>query len=591
MSSMGSIILTLALTSLAAGGVAWMASRLAERVLSSPRHTVWIWRAARLAALAPLVGFGAALLAPRLLPRGAEAAPAMDLFAIPMLEIPFETVEPVMSAAQGAAEAAALPAGVLILAAYGLGLLAALSRAAARRIALANLLRTARTAPEALQRRAADWRRRLSLSPDQGDLRMVDADLSPFVSGLKPVIVMPSSFVGEPGADMALAHELMHVRRGDERDRLIGEWLTTLFWFNPFAVMIERRLAGARELACDADLLDELGGAARQDYARALTQAAPIHGDARLHCAFLTDAKDLRVRRVKAILAYAPTQKGARVAAGLAGMAVLLAASPAAASAWWAVEPQAAEQTAEPSVEPDETPTDPRLSAQLADLVERINAANVAEDYAAGEAMATAALDRPDLTAYDRAVLLQLRGTARFHGGDIPGIVEDFEAAIATAGLPDATRATILVQLGQLYATLDQYERSAEYLEAGVAAGAEMVPHLARIMAQLYFQLERFEDALTYGEMYAATLEGPGHNDAMLMAAIYDRLDRPADAAAYYERYFEILEEPTTNQILTLVNFYNDAGRPDDAQRIWDEHDMAEWARQRAEAQPEEQDG
>jgi hypothetical protein len=433
----------------------------------------------------------------------------------------------------------------------------------------------------------------LSLSPHQGVLRIVDADLSPFVSGLKPVIVMPSSFVNEPGADMALAHELMHVRRGDERDRLIGEWLTTLFWFNPFAVMIERRLAGARELACDADLLDELGGAARQDYARALTQAAPTHGEARFHCAFLTDAKDLRVRRVKAILAHAPSPKGARVAAGAAGLAVLLAASPAAASAWWAAaesQPQS-QEVGQMSVVPDDTPPEFVISTEIGELVQAITAVTDSEDYAQGEALATEGLARPGLTAYEQAILLQLRGTVRFQQNNIPGIIEDFEAAIGTEGLSNPTQAMMLIQLGQLYLASDQIDRGLEFLEAGLDAGAETTSSLDRLMAQVYTQLRRFDDAKPFIERYYSGLEAPSSDDAMLMLHIYRELGRPEDAVAHYERFFATVETPSPRDLLNLVNLYNEVGRPDDAQRIWDEYDMAEWARDRAETQPEDQDG
>ena len=252
---------------MAAGALAWAAGRLAERALPSPRHTVWIWRAARLAAIAPGLALAFALFAPNLAPAPAQTGAPM--FELPMVQLPLETFQPVMTAAQSAAQAAAWPAAGLLLFAYGIGLAAALVRALGCRAALVSLLRTAQEAPDALEHQAAGWRRRLGLGANEGALRVVDGDLSPFVTGLEPIIVMPRGLTGDAGADMALAHELMHVRRGDERDRLIGELLTTLFWFNPFSVLIERRLAGARELACDADLLDELGADSRTAYARA----------------------------------------------------------------------------------------------------------------------------------------------------------------------------------------------------------------------------------------------------------------------------------------------------------------------------------
>ncbi len=588
MSAAGSILFTLALTSIAAGGVAWAAARLADRALASPRHTVWIWRAARLAILAPILGFILASLAPRIAPDAREGGVGADLFALPAMQLPVDAIQPVMSAAQSAAEAAILPAGFLVLIVYVFGLAAAIARAAGRRIALATLLRTARTAPEALQRQAADWRRRLMVDPDQGDIQVVEAKLSPFVTGLKPVIVMPRALLGEPGAEMALAHELMHVRRGDERDRLVGEWLTTFFWFNPFAVMIERRLAGARELACDADLLDELGAPARRDYARALTKSAPIHGEARLHCAFLTDAKDLRVRRVKAILAHAPAPRGARLAAGAAGALVLVAAAPAAASAWWAA---AEPSEAVPSASQETVPADrPRgvLSAHIAEASQAVQDAIEADEFETAEATASAALARDELTAYERSVLLRQRGHARFLLENVAGAIADFEAAIGTGAPSDSEIASLLMNVGQLYAVSGQYERAIESLRSALDGPDDAGPRPLRLLAQLYVQTDQFDNALDAAEQYLARVDAPTDDDRILIAHIYDQVGRPEDAASHYERYFQSLAEPSTGQILTLVNLYNDAGRPDDAQRLWDEHDMAEWARQRA---LEEHDG
>ena len=120
----------------------------------------------------------------------------------------------------------------------------------------------------------------------------------------------------------------------------------------------------------------------REPPMRALTDAAPIHGEARLHCAFLTDCEGLRVRRVKAILAHAPSASDGRIAAGLAGALVLPAAAPATASAWWAAAEPAATQpsTAQPTA--TNVGQDEALSTQVGDAVAAIQTGTLAGDFA-----------------------------------------------------------------------------------------------------------------------------------------------------------------------------------------------------------------
>jgi beta-lactamase regulating signal transducer with metallopeptidase domain len=581
MSDLGLFLLTLGLSTLAAGALAWAVGRLAETALKSPRHTVWIWRAARLAVIAPGFALALAMVAPNFAPAPAQTGVLM--LELPMVQLPFEAVQPVVTAAQSAAAAAAAAwpaAGLLLLVAYGVGLAAALVRALGRRAALAGLLSTAHDAPDTLERQAAAWRERLGLRADEGELRMVDGDLSPFVTGLKPIIVMPRSLVEAPGADMALAHELMHVRRGDERDRLIGEVLTTLYWFNPFSVWIERRLAGARELACDADLLDALGASSRAVYARALTDAAPVHGEARLQCAFLTDCKGLRVRRVKAILAHAGSAKGGRLAAGFSGALVLLAAAPAAAAAWWAsAEPGAAlEQSAQPTA--TSARQDEALSTEVGEAVLAIQAETEARNFAAAIDMATQGLSGESLTAHERSVLLRQRAGAHFQSGDHPAAIEDFERAIATGALGEETRGQILLNLGQLYAFAGDYDRAIISMQGAADMGVAFTPRLSRLIAQIFVQVERFEEAKPYAEEYFASLEAPDYDDAQLTVFIYNQLGQPEEALTAFERYFLTLETPEERDLLQLVNLLNAAGRTEEAQRIWDVHGMAELARE-----------
>ena len=126
--------------------------------------------------------------------------------------------------------------------------------------------------------------------------------MTPVLTGWNSVILLPEEMLSDlQSIRYALVHELVHHRRGDERDRLIGDALSVLFWFNLPLIWIERSLTHAREIACDAESLEALGGAERKPYAATLigmmrSTVAPAS-------AFGPDNRRHREMRIRAILA------------------------------------------------------------------------------------------------------------------------------------------------------------------------------------------------------------------------------------------------------------------------------------------------
>lgn len=81
----------------------------------------------------------------------------------------------------------------------------------------------------------------------------------PAVAGLlKPRIVLPGDFrqryTGEEQT-LVLAHEQLHLQRGDIRAQTLASALRCLFWFNPLIHLAAARFRFDQELACDADVL------------------------------------------------------------------------------------------------------------------------------------------------------------------------------------------------------------------------------------------------------------------------------------------------------------------------------------------------
>lgn len=515
---MSMMILGALIATLAAAGSAWLLAVLADARVPA-RSGVLVWRAARLAAFSPLLVAVAAPLARLWRPGPVEAAIAdagQNAGATALLAV---DVAPVLIAVSHTA--ASLPgwAGPAAAAVYLAGLAAAGLKAASRRRAMRRLLLSSRPAGLGMERIAARWRARLGLAPWDCPVRVVDAELSPFVVGLNPVIIAPEAMETAPNANFALAHECMHVRRGDEADRLIGEVLAVLLWFNPVVRAIERRLAGARELACDADLLAHLDPHSAQDYAAAIAATAP--GAAAT--GFLSELRDLRRRRVEAALN--PRRGRARVITLAAALAVSGASAAPAAALVLAISAGGA-QAAEPVRQ-----LSPRLlSAPVGETVLEIQALMDAEDYQGMLALTGAVLD-DDLTAYERSVLLRLEGNALFQLGDYPSAADRFERAIATGALMRDEEGALHLNAAQLHAVLENHDQAAAHLDRLTALDYAIPDFQKMAIARMYAQVRRFEAAAGFAEDAIEAMDAPGVAQLALLERIYAELGREADRA------------------------------------------------------------
>lgn len=77
---------------------------------------------------------------------------------------------------------------------------------------------------------------------------------SPCVCWLRPkTILVPCDFTSWTALerDVALAHELQHLARGDAKWRFISELMLSTFWLHPIAGLLRRQLIAAQELATD----------------------------------------------------------------------------------------------------------------------------------------------------------------------------------------------------------------------------------------------------------------------------------------------------------------------------------------------------
>jgi beta-lactamase regulating signal transducer with metallopeptidase domain len=235
--------------------------------------------------------------------------------------------------------------------------------------ATSAIVRASTEAPPETRRQASDLAARLNLKRVP-DVRISERVETPLVARLRrPVVLLPASrfaALTSEQQEMALCHELTHVKRADLWLGCVPALAERLFFFHPLAHFMSREYSLAREAACDAAVVATLGAAPR-DYGSLLLAL----GVSRPQAGAASGAawSFMHLKRRIAMLQEFPsiTHRSRAVAAGAVGLAILalvplrLVARPA--SSVPPVVLGAAEQKQEPALEPIEREKPGRLEA------------------------------------------------------------------------------------------------------------------------------------------------------------------------------------------------------------------------------------
>lgn len=280
--------------------------------------------------------------------RAVALPPAVMAAMIGIAALPEETTAPVYRAAlasEAVATAGAVMHGVSARALPGvssvqalgavliLGALSGLAVAGVRQIVgRARLKRIAREArpvsPElAMAVRAAARR----MDTGRPEVKVSDTIDQPMLAGLAtPVILLPRAMVER--LDIArlvpvCAHELAHLKRGDNWRQLFEHLLGGLFWMTPPFGLLRARAAAAREELCDALALDGASSTVRRTYAETLVEVLRTRAAPALHPAFTGKGRRPILMRLKAITEPGqPASLGRRALLAAAGLLAMIAA-------------------------------------------------------------------------------------------------------------------------------------------------------------------------------------------------------------------------------------------------------------------------
>ena len=137
----------------------------------------------------------------------------------------------------------------------------------------ASVMRDLEAAPAAVHRMATQLSSRLGLR-HVPDVLMSSRALPPLVwsIGLCPRVILPSELFARLSTEAQatiLAHELVHIRRGDHLVRLLELAATTVFWWHPVVWCASWQLRDLEEQCCDGRVVELVPHQART-YAAAM---------------------------------------------------------------------------------------------------------------------------------------------------------------------------------------------------------------------------------------------------------------------------------------------------------------------------------
>ena len=136
-------------------------------------------------------------------------------------------------------------------------------------------------------------------------LRCTESFLEPGIFGIaRPVLLWPraiSERLTDEQLEAVIAHELCHLRRGDNLAALFHLVVQTVFWFHPLAWWIGARLITERERACDAEVIRH--GSERETYAESILKTCQFFVESPLACVSGVTGSDLK-KRIEEIMTH-----------------------------------------------------------------------------------------------------------------------------------------------------------------------------------------------------------------------------------------------------------------------------------------------
>lgn len=195
------------------------------------------------------------------------------------------------------------------------GAVACAGLALTRVVRFQRILQYTRAAPDGWRSLAGPIAERMGLLKVP-EIRLIPGSVAPLLwAGFgKPVLLIPADLADRLDDDRRkalIAHELAHLRRGDQYVRWLELMVTAIYWWNPAVWLARRELREAEEQLCDAWVVWVMPDA-RRAYATALVDTVDFLSEARPAlpplASGLGEVRNLERRVVMILQGHAPRQ-------------------------------------------------------------------------------------------------------------------------------------------------------------------------------------------------------------------------------------------------------------------------------------------
>ncbi|MGJ3230374.1 MAG: tetratricopeptide repeat protein [Oceanicaulis sp.] len=214
-----------------------------------------------------------------------------------------------------------------------------------------------------------------------------------------------------------------------------------------------------------------------------------------------------------------------------------------------------------------------QLTARVGEVVLEAQEAMDAESYQQVISLLSPLLNT-EMTAYERSIVLRLRGNAYYQADNTPQAIQDFLASINTGALVRDEIITLRTNIAQLYMVSEQYQRGIEQFQLAIDAGAELTPRLSKLLAQAYVQAAEeggdaqrnryLREGLVHAERFYNGEPNKAESDYNLLQYYYVNLERPQDELRVVRDSLQAFPG-SRRSWANLVSLYARLGREEDA--------------------------
>ena len=189
--------------------------------------------------------------------------------------------------------------------------------------------------------------------------------------------------------------------------------------------------------------------------------------------------------------------------------------------------------------EEEETKTlDPRVAEDLLGAYEKIEE----EEYEAALSDLNKLLDRRGdrMKPFDKASVLQVRGSAHVNLDDLENAVEDFAEAISLDALPTEQQNRLRYNVAQIYFVNERYEDALRMFDEWMKGDVEVTETSYFMIAAAHYNLDQLREALDPIKKAIELADEPEQRYYDLLNAVYSRLEMTAERTDLLEEMVEI---------------------------------------------------